>query len=66
MKTHEGKGNMSALKGNKENAINGKQKDSARREMRAVSATMRMSVEKQHSRPLLLQNRRLKTTGKVL
>ena len=57
---------MSALNGNKENAINGKQKDSAQRETLAVSA-MRISVEKQHFQPLSFpKNRRLKTTGKVL
>ena len=41
---------MSALSGDKENAINGKQKDRVQREMLAVSATMKISVEKQHSR----------------
>ena len=37
---------MSALKGNKEIAISGKQKDTVQREMLAASATMRVSVEK--------------------
>ena len=42
---------MPALKGNKETAINVKQKDSVRKGMFAVSATMKISMEKQHSRP---------------
>ena len=36
---------MSVWKGNKENAVNGKQKGSVQRELLAVSATMRISVE---------------------
>ena len=59
-------GNMSVLKGNKEKAINGMRKDSAPRETLAGSATMRRSVQKQHNRPLLLQNRRLNATGTFL
>ena len=57
---------MSVWKANKENAFNGKQKDSAQREMFAVSDTTRISVEKQLNRLLLLQNRRLKAMGKIL
>ena len=56
---------MSALTGKKENAVSGVQTDSVRREMLAVSATVRISVEKQHGRPLLLNNRRRQTTGKT-
>ena len=56
---------MSALKRNKKNAINGKQKDIVQKEMLAVSATMRIGVEKKHNRPLLLQNRRHRTTKKL-
>ena len=55
---------MSALNVNKAIAIIGKQKDSVQRDMLAVSVTMGISVEKQRDRPLLLQNRRLKATGK--
>ena len=47
-------GNMSASKGHKENAINGKQKDNAQKETLAVSATMRESVENQRAHPLLM------------
>ena len=55
-----GKGSMLALKGNKENVISGQQMDSVQSEALVVSSTMRMCVEKQHSRPLLLQDRRHK------
>ena len=61
----EAKGNQSALMGSKENALNGKRKESAQEETLAVSATTRTNVEKQCNRPLLLQNRRLKATGKI-
>ena len=44
---------MSEMKGNKENAFNGQQKDSAQKETLAVSASTTVSLEKQHSRPLL-------------
>ena len=46
-------GNMSALEGNTENAVSVRPKDSAQREMLAVSATMKMSLEKQHNRLFL-------------
>ena len=55
-----------ALKESKENAVNGKRKDSVQKETLAVSATMKVNVDKQRNRPLLLQNRRLKATGKIL
>ena len=61
----EVKGNLSVLKESKENAVNGKWKDSAQQETLAVSATMKVNVDKQRNRPLLLQNRRLKATGKI-
>ena len=64
MKTREGK--PVSVEGSKENATNGKQKDSVQKEMLAVSATVRTSVEKGHNRPLLPRNRRLKVTGKIL
>ena len=60
------KGNLSALKGSKESAINGKHKDSAQKETHVVSATMRTNVENQRAHPLLRQNRRRRTTGKLL
>ena len=56
---------MPAWRGNKDNAIGGKQEDSSQREMLALSATMRISVEEQRNRPLLPQDRRL-ATGQVL
>ena len=56
---------MSVLKGKKENAINGKQKDSARREPLGVSA-MRTNVENQRAHPLLLQNCRRKAMRKII
>ena len=37
---------MSTLKGNKEIAVSGKQKDSVQREMFAASAAMRASMDK--------------------
>ena len=46
------KGRLSTLRGNKESAISGKQKDNVQREMLAAS-TMEVSVEKLHNRPLL-------------
>ena len=52
---------MSVLKGNKENTISGKQKDSVHREMLAVSANMR---GKQHSRPSLAPRPQTLTDGK--
>ena len=61
----EVKGNLSALKESKENAVHGKRKDSAQKETLAVSATMKVNVDKQRNRPLLLQNRRLQATGKI-
>ena len=62
----EVKGNLSALKESKENVVNGKRKDSAQKETLAVSATMKVNVEKTRNRPLLLQSRCLKATGQVL
>ena len=55
---------MSVSKGNQENVISGKQKDSVQKEMLAASATTTVSVERKHNRPLLLQNRRLKNDWK--
>ena len=40
------------LKEDKENAINGKQKDSVREETNVVSGTMKISVRNQHQKPL--------------
>ena len=57
---------MSALKRNREIAICGKQKDCVQREMLALSATMKVSVEKKHNRLVRLQDHRHKMTGKVL
>ena len=59
------KGRTSALKGDLEKAIRGKQKDSVRKEMLAVSATTIVRVEKWHNRPLLHQDRKRKTTEEV-
>ena len=39
-------------KEDKENAINGKQKDSAREETSVVSGTMKISVQNRHQEPL--------------
>ena len=44
---------MSALKGDQENAFSGKQKDPVQEETHVVSATEIISVESQHSRPIL-------------
>ena len=57
---------MSAWKRNQENAISARQQDVVQNEMLVPSATMTVSVEKYHNRPLLLQDRRHKTTGEVL
>ena len=57
---------MSTLKGNKEIAISGKHKDSVQRKMLVASATTKVSVEKEHNRPLLLKDRTHKMTGHVL
>ena len=57
---------MSAFRRSKEIAISGKQKDSVQMETLAVAATMRTSVEKKRNRLLLRQNRRLRSTGKIL
>ena len=46
-------------------AINGKHKDSAQKEMLAVSATT-AGVERKHNRPLLLRGRRHKSDGRKL
>ena len=51
------KRNQSAFQ---ENAVSGKRKDSSQEETLVVSATMRINVEKQRDRPLVLQNRRRK------
>ena len=40
------------LKEDKENAINGKQKDSVREETSVVSGTIKISVQNQHPKPL--------------
>ena len=40
------------LKGDRENAINGKQKDSVREETSVVSGAMKMSVQNRHQKPL--------------
>ena len=63
---HLQKANRSALKGSRESAINGMQKDSAQEEIHVVSATMRTNVENQRAHPLLLQNRRRKSEGMSL
>ena len=54
------------MKGNQENAISGKQKDSVQQETRVVSPKEIISVDSQHSRPLLLQDRRHKMTEEDL
>ena len=59
-------GTQSSLKGRKESAIDGKEKDSAQGETHAVSATTRTNVANQRGHPLLLQNRRRKAMGKIL
>ena len=56
----------SASKGRKGNAANGEQKESARKETHAVSATTRATVENQRARPPLSQNRRRKAKGNIL
>ena len=48
------------LNEDKENAINGKQKDSVREETSAVSGTMKMCVQNRHPKPLHLLNHRHK------
>ena len=40
------------LKGDRENAINGKQKDSVREETSVGSGAMKMSVQNRHQKPL--------------
>ena len=40
------------LKEDKENATNGKQKDSVREETSVVSGTMKISVQSRHQKPL--------------
>ena len=57
---------QSALKGNREIATSGTLKQSAQKETPAVSATMKVNVEKLHALPLSLQRRRRTTLGKVL
>ena len=54
------------MKGNQENAISGKRKDSVQQGTRVVSPEEIISVDSQHSRPLLLQNRRHKMTEEDL
>ena len=56
---------MNESRGSKESAINGKSRDSAQEETIVVSATMETNVAKQHNRPLLHQNRRLRATGNI-
>ena len=60
------KGKKSALSGNRENAISGKQKNSVQKETLAVSDTTTVGVERRHNRPLLLQGRRHKMTEEDL
>ena len=48
-----------------ENA-SGKQKESVQKEMLEVSATTTRGVERKHNRPLLLRDRRHKTTEEGL
>ena len=60
------KGQTSALKGEVENAISGKHKDSVQKETPAVCATETICVERQHQRPLLFQGRRHKMTEEDL
>ena len=57
---------MSAVKGNQENTISGKQKDSVQKEMLAASVSTTVSVERKHNRPLLLQDCRHKMLEKAL
>ena len=57
---------MSALKRNQETAIIGKQKDTAQKETLAVSATMKINVEKHRNRFVLHQNRTLKAVRSPL
>ena len=59
-------GNISALKGNQENAISGKQEDSVQEETDVVSVTEIICVDSQHNRPLLLQDRKHKMTEEDL
>ena len=54
------------MNGNQENAISGKQKDSVQQETRVVSPNEIIRVDSQHSRPLLLQDRRHKMTEENL
>ena len=53
---------MSALKGNQQKAISGEQKNSVQEETPAVSVTETISGDRQHNRPLLLQDSRRKMT----
>ena len=61
----KGKGNLSAVRGSKESAVNGKQRNSAQEETHVVFTTMRTNVESQRAHHLLLQNRRRKAMGKT-
>ena len=54
------------LREDQENAINGKQKDSVRKETIVVSATMGINVESGCRNPLLLQSRKQKKLVKHL
>ena len=47
-----------SVEGDQENAFSGKQKDPVQEETHAVSAMETISVDSQHNRPLLLQDRR--------
>ena len=62
MKTRTG--NPVGVEKSTESGINGKQKDSAQKETRSGSATMRISVEKQHNRPLLAPGAQTENDGK--
>ena len=57
---------MSALTGNQENAISGKQKDSVQKVMLAASTTTTVSVERKRNRPLLVQGRKHKMMEEIL
>ena len=49
---YESQGPKRVLKEDKENAMNGKQKDSVREETSVVAGTMRISVQSRHQTPL--------------
>ena len=55
---------MSALKKSMESGINGKQKDSAQKETRSGSATMKISAEKHYNRSLPAPRAQTENDGK--